>query len=84
MQTHALSAVRCPLKSYAAVPRLALAPRDLKILIVNEDMRCADSLKRTLQGLGYSTTFTAYTAQRALAAVADFSPRRAWRETRSC
>ena len=39
MQTHALSAVRCPLKSYASVARLALAPRDLKILIVNEDMR---------------------------------------------
>jgi CheY-like chemotaxis protein len=74
MQTHALSAVRCPLESYASVPRLALAPRDLRILIVNEDMRCADSLKRTLQGLGYSTTFTAYSARRALAAAADFSP----------
>jgi CheY-like chemotaxis protein len=74
MQTHALSAVRCPLESCAPVARLALAPRDLRILIVNEDMRCADSLKRTLQGLGYSTTFTAYSARRALAAAADFSP----------
>ena len=74
MQTHALSAVRCPLENYAPVSRLALAPGDLRILIVNEDMRCADSLKRTLQGLGYSTTFTAYSARRALVAAADFSP----------
>ena len=74
MQTHAPSAVHFPLESYAPAPRLALAPGDLRILIVNEDMRCADSLKRTLQGLGYSTTFTAYSARRALVAAADFSP----------
>ena len=75
MQTHALSAVHCPLESCASVPRLALAPRDLRILIVNEDMRCADSLKRTLQGLGYSTTFTAYSARRALVAAVTFLQR---------
>jgi CheY-like chemotaxis protein len=74
MQTHALSVARRPLASYDAVPRLALAPANLRILIVNEDMRCADSLKHTLQELGYSTTFTAYSARRALVAAADFSP----------
>jgi CheY-like chemotaxis protein len=41
---------------------------------VNEDMRSADSLKCTLQDLGYSTTFTAYSARRALTAAADYSP----------
>ncbi len=51
-----------------------LSPGNLKILIVNEDMRCADSLKRKLQELGYATTFTAYSARRALVAAADFSP----------
>jgi CheY-like chemotaxis protein len=45
-----------------------------RILIVNEDMRSADSLKCTLQELGYTATFTAYSARRALASVADFSP----------
>jgi CheY-like chemotaxis protein len=51
-----------------------LAPSNLRILIVNEDMRSADSLKRTLSDLGYSTTFTAYSARRALVAAVDFSP----------
>lgn len=45
-----------------------------RILIVNEDMRSADSLKWTLQELGYMATFTAYSARRALATVAEFSP----------
>jgi len=74
MQTHALSAARLSLAGYHPLPALALAPANLRILIVNEDMRCADSLKRTLQELGYSATFTAYSARRALVAVADFSP----------
>jgi CheY-like chemotaxis protein len=74
MQTHALSAARRPLEMYNPVPAVALATDHLRILIVNEDMRCADSLKRTLQELGYSTTFTAYSARRALEAAADFSP----------
>lgn len=74
MQTHALSVARRPLESYDPVPGLTLAPANLRILIVNEDMSCADSLKRTLQELGYSTTFTAYSARRALVAAADFSP----------
>jgi CheY-like chemotaxis protein len=56
------------------IPQLSLAPADLRILIVNEDMRSADSLKRTLHELGYNTTLTAYSARRALHAAADFSP----------
>ena len=43
-------------------------------MIVNEDMGSAGSLKRTLHDLGYFTTFTAYSARRALVAAADFSP----------
>lgn len=74
MQTHSLSAARRPLETHDDVPALALAPGNLRILIVNENMRCADSLKRTLQELGYSTTFTAYSARRALVAAAEFSP----------
>jgi CheY-like chemotaxis protein len=52
----------------------ALAHADLRILIVNEDMRSAAALKRTLYELGYRTTFTAYSAKRALVAADDFSP----------
>jgi CheY-like chemotaxis protein len=55
-------------------PQLSLVPADLRILIVNEDMGSADLLKRTLRALGYHTTLTAYSAKRALAAAADFSP----------
>jgi len=50
------------------------APANFRVLIVNEDMRCADSLKRTLHDLGYFTTFTAYSARRALVAAVEFSP----------
>jgi CheY-like chemotaxis protein len=53
---------------------LALDPVDLKILIVNEDMRCADSLQRKLNDLGYHTMLTAYSGRRALAVVAEYSP----------
>jgi CheY-like chemotaxis protein len=52
----------------------ALAPSNFRILIVNEDMRSADTLKRTLNDLGYFTTCTAYSARRALAVAEDFSP----------
>ena len=55
-------------------PAAELAPSNFRILIVNEDMRCADTLKRTLNDMGYFTTLTAYSARRALAAVVDFSP----------
>jgi CheY-like chemotaxis protein len=51
-----------------------LGPANFRILIVNEDMRSADSLKHTLHDLGYFTTFTAYSARRALVAALEFSP----------
>ena len=59
-----------------AGPELApeWVPSKFRILIVNEDMRSADSLKQTLRDLGYFATFTAYSARRALVAVEDFSP----------
>ena len=74
MLTQSLSAPRHVMEACDDVPSSALCPYNLRILIVNEDMRSADSLKRTLQDLGYSTTFTAYSARRALVAAADFSP----------
>jgi CheY-like chemotaxis protein len=75
MQTHSLAGSRGRyFESCAHVPAPALGPANLRILIVNEDMRSADSLKRTLHELGYFTTFTAYSARRALVAAADFSP----------
>jgi CheY-like chemotaxis protein len=52
----------------------AIATSNFRILIVNEDMRSADSLKRTLHDLGYFTTLTAYSAGRALQAVEEFAP----------
>ena len=55
-------------------PLTELAPANFRILIVNEDMRSADTLKHTLHDLGYFATFTAYSARRALMAVVDFSP----------
>ena len=41
---------------------LGLAPSNFRILIVNEDMRSADTLKHTLNDLGYFATCTAYSA----------------------
>jgi len=57
-------------------PRLASspAPSNFRILIVNEDLRSADTLKHTLNDLGYFTTCTAYSARRALAVAEDFAP----------
>jgi two-component system sensor histidine kinase EvgS len=75
MQTLALATV-CnrlpPLLNDA--PALALAPANLRILIVNECMHSAGVLKSTLHDLGYFTTFTAYSGRRALTAAADFYP----------
>lgn len=42
----------------ADIPQVCLEPADLRILIVNEDMRSATSLKRTLCELGCHTTLT--------------------------
>ena len=50
------------------------APSNFRILIVNEDLRNADSLKHTLNDLGYYATCTAYSARRALAVAEDFAP----------
>jgi CheY-like chemotaxis protein len=55
-------------------PAAELAPSNFRILIVNEDMRSADTLKHTLHDLGYFTTLTAYSARRALVAAVEFSP----------
>lgn len=75
MNTHSDAMFRCHLPAEDG-PSLAseCAPNDLKILIVNEDMRSADSLKLVLNDLGYFTTLTAYSARRALEIVVDFTP----------
>ncbi len=53
---------------------LALTPAELRILIINEDIRSAASLTISLNELGYHTTFTANSARRGLLAANDFSP----------
>jgi CheY-like chemotaxis protein len=75
LQTHSLAATRgfFP-QACLPAPALDFARESLRILIVNEDMRSADALKSTLHELGHFTTLTAYSARRALAAAADFSP----------
>jgi CheY-like chemotaxis protein len=75
MQIHDQAMLRSflPLQDFPE-PAADVASSDFKILIVNEDMRSADSLKRTLHDLGYFTTFTAYSARRALEVAVDFSP----------
>ena len=75
MQIHSQAMLRWqfPL-DVAEEPVAELAPSNFRILIVNEDMRCADTLKHTLHDLGYFTTFTAYSARRALVAAVEFSP----------
>lgn len=75
MQIHNQAMLRSylPLQDFPE-PASDLASSDFKILIVNEDMRSADSLKHTLNDLGYFVTFTAYSARRALEVAVDFSP----------
>ena len=75
MQIHSQAMLRwnLPLEDDAELTS-SPAPSNFRILIVNEDMRCADSLKRTLYDLGYFTTCTAYSARRALAVAEDFAP----------
>jgi CheY-like chemotaxis protein len=75
MQIHSQAVLRCHVPLEFG-PELALesAPSNFRILIVNEDMRSADSLKRTLHDLGYFNTFTAYSARRALVAAVEFAP----------
>ena len=75
MQTHSQTMPHC---HFRLDDRVALAselsPSNFRILIVNEDLRSADALKRTLRDLGYFSTCTAYSARRALLAAVDFSP----------
>lgn len=59
---------------YEPEPAAEPSPSNFRILIVNEDMRCAENLKHTLHDLGYFTTFSAYSARRALVAAVEFSP----------
>jgi two-component system sensor histidine kinase TorS len=75
MRTQSQAMLRYPLPlEHVQDPASGLAPSNFRILIVNEDMRSADTLKRTLSDMGYFTTLTAYSARRALAAVVDFAP----------
>lgn len=75
MQIHSVAAARpLPPGAYHHAPALSFASENLRILIVDEDMRSAGALKSTLHELGYFTTLTAYSARRALLAAADFSP----------
>ena len=75
MQIHSQVMLRWQIPLEVEQERAAeLAPSNFRILIVNEDMRSADTLKRTLHDLGYLTTFTAYSARRALVAAVEFSP----------
>ena len=75
MQIHALTSPRhLPFSAYADVPDRALAPARLRVLIVNEDFRSADSIKYALQELGCFTTLTACSARKALLAAVDFAP----------
>jgi CheY-like chemotaxis protein len=53
---------------------LARAHSQVRVLIVNEDLRSAASLKQTLLELGYPTTRTAYSARRALRVAGEFAP----------
>ncbi len=76
MQIHSVMASTrfLPVHAVDDIFQSSLTAVDFRILIVNEGMRSADSLKRTLRELGYLTTLTAYSAKRALEAAADFSP----------
>ena len=57
-----------------APPAVATAPDELRILIVNEDVSSANTLKQVLRELGYCTTLTACSASKGLVAADDFSP----------
>jgi len=73
IQIHASIRCHVPLDDESPVVS-APTPSNFRILIVNEDMRSADALKRTLNDLGYYCLRTAYSANRALQVAADFAP----------
>lgn len=76
VQTHSAVASnrRPPWICDEEIDQFSLTPADFRILIVNEDTRSADTLTHTLRKLGYYTTLTACSAERALDVAADFSP----------
>jgi len=75
MQIHSQAMLDYPLShEVSSELALGLAPSNFRILIVNEDMRSADTLKGTLNDLGYFATCTAYSARRALLVAEDFAP----------
>jgi PleD family two-component response regulator len=53
---------------------LCLDQARVRILVVNDDMRSADTLRHILAQLGYSETLVAYSGKRAVSAVANYSP----------
>ena len=68
------SAVEPEEPQFPVAQSLSLTPADLRILIINEDIRSAASLTMVLNELGYHTTYTASSARRGLLAANDFSP----------
>jgi CheY-like chemotaxis protein len=52
----------------------ALSTEPVRILIVDHDMRSAESVERMLHASGYSETRVAYSGHAALAIAADFQP----------
>jgi PleD family two-component response regulator len=64
------ASVKYPATSTIGVPASSV----LRVLVVDNDVRAADSLERLLHSGGYPSTRVAYTAHGALAIAADFSP----------
>jgi CheY-like chemotaxis protein len=52
----------------------ALAAESVRILIVDNDMSCADALELMLHASGYANTRVAYSGHAALAIAAEFAP----------
>ena len=75
MQIHNQAMVNCHLPYEEEADLVSgLSPSNFRILIVNEDMRSADTLKHTLNDMGYFATCTAYSGRRALAVAENFAP----------
>lgn len=56
------------------VPKSAPTPSALHVMVVDDDIRAADSLEVLLHAGGYSETRAAYTAHGALAIAREFCP----------
>ncbi len=57
-----------------ATTGLARSLDQVRVLIVDEDMRSSASLRSMLLGLGYESTRVAYSGKRALVLASEFSP----------